>query len=120
MDLLGKGGNGEVHLAMFRNQRIALKRIVRIDQESVKRFRFECFMMKELRHPNIVKLVGVCWDDIMMACCLEYVENGTLETWLRKSVLDKIAANKLVGQVNNSKESHTGNICESRVYTCWR
>ncbi|GMH90963.1 hypothetical protein TrVE_jg13145 [Triparma verrucosa] len=117
MDLLGKGGNGEVHLAMFRNQRIALKRIVRIDQESVKRFRFECFMMKELRHPNIVKLVGVCWDDIMMACCLEYVENGTLETWLRKSVLDKIAANKLVGQVNNSKESHTGNISSGHKHS---
>ncbi|GMH80785.1 hypothetical protein TL16_g08693 [Triparma laevis f. inornata] len=108
MELLGKGGNGEVHLAMFRNQRIALKRIVRIDQESVKRFRFECFMMKELRHPNIVKLVGVCWDDIMMACCLEYVENGTLEEWLRKSVSDKIAASK-AGQVNNSKESANSN-----------
>ena len=42
--------------------------------------------MKNLRHPNIVKLVGVCWDDSMFACCLEYIDNGTLEDWLRKTV----------------------------------
>jgi len=32
-----------------------------------------------LRHPNIVELVGVCWDDSLFACCLEFVENGSLE-----------------------------------------
>jgi len=47
--------------------------------------RFECFLMKSLRHPNIVKLVGVCWDDGMFACCLEFVENGSLEDWLRRT-----------------------------------
>jgi serine/threonine protein kinase len=41
--------------------------------------------MKSLRHPNIVKLVGVCWSDDMFACCLEFVENGSLEDWLRKA-----------------------------------
>jgi len=40
--------------------------------------------MKNLRHPNIVKLIGVCWDDSMFACCLEFVSNGSLEDWLRK------------------------------------
>ena len=35
--------------------------------------RFECFLMKSLRHPNIVKLVGVCWEDSLFACCLEFV-----------------------------------------------
>jgi len=38
--------------------------------------------MKNLRHPNVVKLVGVCWDNSMLACCLEFVSNGTLEDWL--------------------------------------
>lgn len=40
--------------------------------------------MKNLRHPNIVKLIGVCWDDTMLACLLEYVSNGSLEDHLRK------------------------------------
>jgi serine/threonine protein kinase len=39
--------------------------------------------MKNLRHPNIVKLVGVCWDDSLLGLCMEYVGNGTLEEWLR-------------------------------------
>ena len=26
-----------------------------------RRFRFECFLMKELRHPNICSFVGICW-----------------------------------------------------------
>ena len=41
--------------------------------------------MKSLRHPNVVKLVGVVWEDTLFACCLEFVENGSLEDWLRKS-----------------------------------
>ena len=41
--------------------------------------------MKSLRHPNIVKLVGVCWDGVLFACCLEFVENGSLEDWLRRT-----------------------------------
>jgi len=41
--------------------------------------------MKSLRHPNIVKLVGVCWEDSLFACCLEFVENESLEDWLRRT-----------------------------------
>jgi len=47
---------------------------------------FECFLMKNLRHPNIVKLVGVCWEDTMFACCLEYVSNGSLDDWLKNTL----------------------------------
>ena len=45
--------------------------------------------MMKLRHPNVVKLVGVCWDEGLLACCLEFVENGTLEDWLRKTTWKK-------------------------------
>jgi len=46
--------------------------------------------MKSLRHPNIVKLVGVCWDGSLFACCLEFVENGSLEDWLRRTAGGKL------------------------------
>ena len=83
--LLGKGGFGVVNLATYRGQQTAMKQLLTINDESVKRFRFECFLMKSLRHPNIVKLVGVCWEDSLFACCLEFVENGSLEDWLRRT-----------------------------------
>ena len=40
--------------------------------------------MKNLRHPNIVKLVGVCWDRKMLGCVLEYISNGSLGDLLKK------------------------------------
>ena len=64
---------------------VALKQLISIDDNSVERFRFECFLMKELRHANICSFVGICWDERMLACVTEYVENGTLEDHLRRS-----------------------------------
>ena len=61
LQMLGKGAYGEVHLAEYRGKKFAMKKFILIDKENVERFRFECFVMKDLRHPNIVKLVGVCW-----------------------------------------------------------
>ena len=145
--LLGKGGNGEVHIAAYKNDEVALKRITQvrtptfcegggerrpnlpavykqiqgqlphpslpsphtptpqIDADSIQRFRFECFIMKDLRHPNIVRLIGVCWDDFMMGCCLEYVDNHTLEFWLREEAKKKaaIAENDYEGNGPTSK-----------------
>jgi len=40
--------------------------------------------MKNIRHPNIVELIGVCWDDLLFGCLLEYVDNGTIQDWLKK------------------------------------
>jgi hypothetical protein len=57
-----------------------------VNEENVLRFRHECFLMKNLSHPNVVQLVGVCWSEDLFACCLEFVENGSLEDWLRRTV----------------------------------
>ena len=82
--MIGKGGFGEVHLGKYNNSEVAVKRLIDISEESIEKFRFECFLMKNLRHPNIVKLVGVVWDDNMLALLLEYVPNGTLGFQLHK------------------------------------
>lgn len=46
--------------------------------------RFECFLLKHLRHPNVVRFIGVCWDETLLACVLEYVSNGSLQDHLKK------------------------------------
>ncbi|GMH85965.1 hypothetical protein TrVE_jg2679 [Triparma verrucosa] len=84
VSLLGQGAFGTVNLGTYKDQDVAIKQLISIDEESVQRFRFECFLMKELRHPNVVKLVGVCWDDMMLGCLLEYIDGGSLEDRLKK------------------------------------
>jgi len=84
VSLLGQGAFGTVSLATYKDQDVAVKQLMSIDDESVLRFRFECFLTKELRHPNVVRLVGVCWDDMMLGCCLEYIDGGSLEDRLNK------------------------------------
>jgi serine/threonine protein kinase len=84
IELLGHGGMGKVHLANFHSQQVAVKQLITINDDSVMRFRRECFLTKELSHPNIVILVGVCWDAMMLGCVLEYVDGGSLQDRLKK------------------------------------
>ncbi|GMI53207.1 hypothetical protein TeGR_g7560, partial [Tetraparma gracilis] len=88
--LLGKGGFGVVNLATYQGTKVAMKQLLKVNEENVLRFRHECFLMKNLSHPNVVKLVGVCWSEDLFACCLEFVENGSLEDWLRRTVGGKV------------------------------
>jgi hypothetical protein len=98
-----------VNLATYRGNKVAMKQVssareqtpvlpsppplpplpsaqlLTVTEENVLRFRHECFLMKNLAHPNVVKLVGVCWSEDLFACCLEFVENGSLEDWLRRT-----------------------------------
>ena len=60
-NMIGKGGFGEVHLGKYDGQKVAVKRLLDISSDNLERFHFECFLMKNLRHPHIVRLVGVCW-----------------------------------------------------------
>jgi hypothetical protein len=91
-----------------------MKQLLTVSEENVMRFRHECFLTKNLSHPNVVKLVGVCWSDDLFACCLEFVENGSLEDWLRRTVGGKVyeADKKAVKKVT-SKEGATGSEAET-------
>ncbi|GMI36532.1 hypothetical protein TeGR_g6885, partial [Tetraparma gracilis] len=104
--LLGKGGFGVVNLATYRGTKVAMKQLLTVNEENVLRFRHECFLMKNLSHPNVVKLVGVSWSEELFACCLEFAENGSLEDWLRHTVGGKkyVATKKpVIGKGKNKK-----------------
>ncbi|GMI20413.1 hypothetical protein TeGR_g7083 [Tetraparma gracilis] len=110
--LLGKGGFGVVNLATYRGAKVAMKQLLTVNEENVLRFRHECFLMKNLSHPNVVKLVGVCWSEDLFACCLEFVENGSLEDWLRRTVGGKVYKSKEMQQAQAAKKA----TLEDRVY----
>ncbi|GMI55003.1 hypothetical protein TeGR_g1890, partial [Tetraparma gracilis] len=100
------GAFGVVNLATYRGTKVAMKQLLTVNEENVLRFRHECFLMKNLSHPNVVQLVGVSWDESLFACCLEFVENGSLEFWLRLTAGGKkfVASKKPVAGKKRKKK----------------
>jgi len=80
----GDGGTGKVFLAAHKGMEVVVKQLAIIDYENCRRLRGECFLCKEMNHPNVIKLIGVCWDDMMLACVMEFMDGGSVETRLRK------------------------------------
>ena len=117
--LIGKGGFGEVHLATYRGTKVALKTLLNMNKENVQRFRHECFLTKNLNHPHVVRLIGVCWDDEMLGCALEYMPMGTLEDWLKKTsgkqAAGKGESKKMIGSKVEEEPS-----LEDAVYFGWQ
>lgn len=66
---------------------VAVKILKRIDEDNVKRFRAEIIMLRQLRHPNIILLVGCCWGEDLMALIMELMPNGSLHQALRNRSL---------------------------------
>ena len=115
--LLGKGGFGEVHLATYQGSEVALKTLLDMNEENVLRFRHECFLMKNLNHPHVVRLIGVCWDDELLGCALEYMPMGTLEDWLKKTSGTQIASAD--GEKKDCQVEEEPNL-EDAVYFGWQ
>jgi serine/threonine-protein kinase len=89
---LGSGSMGSVYLARYKNgQRVALKFIgagVAANPRAYERFEREADILKQLKHPNIVRLFGHGKHQKMPYYAMEYVEGQTLsEALLRRGRL---------------------------------
>eukprot|EP00045_Choanoeca_perplexa_P005807 m.48638 g.48638 ORF g.48638 m.48638 type:complete len:580 (-) comp13305_c0_seq2:60-1799(-) len=82
-DRLGGGNFGEVYLGTYNKQTVAVKTIKEESMETVE-FMKEAHVMKKLNHPNLVKLIGVCSQDLPMYIVQEFVPHGDLLTYLRR------------------------------------
>jgi serine/threonine-protein kinase len=79
---LGSGSMGSVYLARYKNgQRVALKFLgagVLSSTKAAERFEREAEILKQLKHPNIVRLFGHGKHQKMPYYAMEYVEGQTL------------------------------------------
>ena len=85
-DRLGKGAFAVVYKAMhLRTAEVAaIKQIPLEKLKSVDSIMSEIELLQELQHPNIVKYLGFMKDDQYLSIVLEYCENGSLTTVLKK------------------------------------
>jgi len=111
-NVLGQGGFGKVLRGKYRGHDVAIKQM-RADvedeelHENLSRFRIECLFMKELKHENIVMLIGAVWSEAVICCVMEYVSGGSL-----KDVIDQ----KMNLTWTGEKLDYCIGICRGMVY----
>ncbi|KAJ8423018.1 hypothetical protein Cgig2_023355 [Carnegiea gigantea] len=75
--VIGEGGYGKVYKGVLDHTPVAIKVLQPDTTDKKEEFLREVEILSQLRHPNIVLLLGVCPE---MGCLVyEYMENGSLE-----------------------------------------
>ncbi|XP_074280740.1 U-box domain-containing protein 34-like [Silene latifolia] len=75
--VIGEGGYGKVYKGVLDHTSVAVKVLREDATDKKEEFLREVRILSQLRHPNLVLLLGVCPD---IGCLVyEYMENGSLE-----------------------------------------
>jgi eukaryotic-like serine/threonine-protein kinase len=92
--LLGRGGGGAVYLVRDRTtgERIALKRLIHADTQSLLLLKQEFRSLAELHHPNLVKLYELGHDATSPFFTMEYLEGQELKKYFDPSSTGKVTA----------------------------
>jgi len=108
-NLVGSGQFGTVYKATFKFEAhpdpVAVK-VFKLDQLGApKTFFAECEALRNTRHRNLIRVISLCSSLDQMgnefkALILEYMGNGTLESWLHSSKVDT-QENKRTGRMLN-------------------
>ncbi|KAL3655534.1 hypothetical protein CASFOL_001320 [Castilleja foliolosa] len=82
-NLLGKGGFGSVFKSTLSDGLDVAVKVFNLNLErGVRSFDTECEVLSNIRHRNLVQVVGCCSNPEFKALILEYMPNGNLEKWL--------------------------------------
>lgn len=88
LEQIGKGGMGVVYKARYvKNDRMFAVKLVSLDVDNpttLARFEREMAILKNLKHPNIVRCFGGQCDNKQRFYAMELVEGGTLRRLLKK------------------------------------
>jgi len=81
---LGKGGCGEVHLAMYNDKEVAAKKACHVSPlQKAQNYR-EIMLLSLMEHPNIVTFLDACTISGQCWIIMEYMKGGTLSETVQK------------------------------------
>lgn len=100
---LGRGETGDVVLANYGRQKVAVK-IMKDTEEAIRSFTVEACLMTSLKHRNLVRLIGITIEPNV---CLitEYMEKGSLSEYLRTRGRQRVT---LKDQIRFAKDTCAG------------
>ncbi|KYM97655.1 PREDICTED: tyrosine-protein kinase CSK-like [Cyphomyrmex costatus] len=81
-ECIGKGEFGDVMLGVYGGSRVAVK-MLKDNCEAAQRFLAEASLMTSLIHDNLVKLLGLVFNNQHMYLVTEYMSKGSLVDYLR-------------------------------------
>lgn len=82
-NVLGEGGYGIVYRGRLVNgTEVAVKKLFNNQGQAEREFGIEVEAIGNVRHKNLVRLLGYCIEGVHRMLVYEYVNNGNLEQWL--------------------------------------
>jgi serine/threonine-protein kinase len=110
VELLGRGGMGEVYRARDRriNRDVALKVLLpqfSADPDRLARFRREAQVLAAINHPGIASIYGLAEQDNVRALVLEYVDGMTLAERIESGPLSVIESVAIARQLAEAIEA---------------
>ncbi|KAI9920676.1 hypothetical protein PsorP6_001635 [Peronosclerospora sorghi] len=108
---IAKGAFGEVWLAIYDKDLVAVKKLIHVEGTSVKDFVSELNLLASLSHRCILTLIGACWDEELtdIQIVMEYMDSGDLLSVLRQNPPSALTW-------EGGKASYCVQVCEAVYY----
>lgn len=106
LDVLGRGGMGEVYKGYDGERVVAVKimpREIASDEKNAERFEREIEALKALAHPNVVRLIDSGVHEGMRYMVIDYIEGRDVTHTLREQTMfSEAAASDIIRQISGA------------------